>query len=216
MSIDQYQAKKHYQSTTVADDYDDYRFRGIRGRMVHKAEQRILNQTLANYFTPKSRVLDLPCGTGRLLEAYQPGGFQVVGCDISDAMLKHARTRFRGDPLFDFQLANAEELPFETNSFDYVVSFRFVLHLPKEVRPKVLSEMIRVAQHRLAINFYFDHPTPVLLLNKLLRRKASLPPNRIAERRLAEEFEGLDVDICGVHKLAWFDPNWAMVVLQKN
>lgn len=215
-SVESYRAKQHYQDSSVADDYDDFRFRSWRGRIVHRAELRVLSYALASYFEAGSSVLEIPCGTGRLLEAYRPGGFRVTGCDISEEMLEHARRRFAADEAFRFETASAEALPFEDQQFDYLVSFRFLLHLPPDVRRKVLAEMVRVTRHGLALNFYFNHPTPVLLLNRLLRRTASLPPHRIREDGLPAEFEGLGVRIREVRKLGWFDLNWALVILEKT
>lgn len=216
MSAEQYKAKQHYQDKAIADTYDDQRFRGWRGRIVHRAESTLLKHTLNNHFQPGGTVLDLPCGTGRLLDVYSEGGFIVTGCDISEKMLAHARRRFENDQHFRFQTANAEALPFEDNTFDYLVSFRFVLHLPRKIRRKVLAEMVRVTRQTLAVNFYFNYPTPVLLMNQLLRRIGSIPPHRIRESQLPAEFKGLGVHIRNITKLVWFDRNWALVILEKT
>lgn len=46
-----------------------------------------------------SPVLELGCGTGRLLEPLAHKGIQVVGVDSSPAMLAHARQRLQESPL---------------------------------------------------------------------------------------------------------------------
>ena len=214
MSAEQYKAKQHYQDKAIADTYDDQRFRGWRGRIVHRAESTLLKHTLDNHFQPIGTVLDLPCGTGRMLNVYRKGGFMVTGCDISEEMLAHSRRRFEDDQCFRFQTANAEALPFEDNAFDYLVSFRFVPHLPRKIRRKVLAEMVRVTRRTLAVNFYFNYPTPVLLMNQLLRRTDCIPPHRIRESQLPAEFKGLGVHIRNIGKLGWFDRNWALVILE--
>jgi ubiquinone/menaquinone biosynthesis C-methylase UbiE len=45
---------------------------------------------IARHFDPPGRVLDLGCGTGRLLIPLARRGFDVVGVDLSDAMLRVA------------------------------------------------------------------------------------------------------------------------------
>ena len=211
-----YRARLHYQDEAVADEYDGLRFRSWRGRIVHRAETRVLSHVIEDHFVSGSSVLDIPCGTGRLLHAYRTGGFHVTGCDISEPMLEHARQRFAGEERFRFEVANAECLPYDRNQFDYLVSYRFVLHLPPDIRRKVLTEMVRVTRRTLAVNFYFDHVTPASLLNRILQRTISLPPHRIRESQLSAEFAGLNLQIRETRKLGWFDKNWALVVLDKT
>ena len=71
---------------------------------------------------PEQKVLDIACGTGVLARAVlkQVGstGF-VSGLDCNPDMLTVAR---RHEPDIDWQLAEAEELPFADNSFDAVLS----------------------------------------------------------------------------------------------
>ncbi len=216
MDTQQYKAKQHYQDESVAANYDDCRFKSLHGRIAHAAECGILRYILAKHFERGESVVDIPCGTGRLLETYCNGQFKVTGCDISEAMLDQAKKRFADNDNFQFQSGNAEALPFEDGAFEYLVSFRFVLHLPPGIRHNVLTEMIRVSRRKLAVNFYFNRPTPLLVLNRLLGRTDSLPPHRISETDLPAQFEGLNVRICEVRKIGWFDRNWALVILEKT
>lgn len=79
---------------------------------------------------PGMRVLDLGCGTGDLtFEALKKVGTpgEVVGLDFSPNMLAFARERHKklglnGSHRIRFILKKAEELPFETNPYDAVVS----------------------------------------------------------------------------------------------
>jgi SAM-dependent methyltransferase len=69
----------------------------------------------------KGRLLDVGCGTGlltsRMRRALQPA--QVVGCDFSRGMLRHAA---QSAPGLDLVGADALRLPFRDGSFDAVVS----------------------------------------------------------------------------------------------
>jgi SAM-dependent methyltransferase len=76
---------------------------------------------------PGARVLDVPCGGGVALRGLRPGqDVDYVAVDISQRMLdrtsRAARERGVADQVTT-RLADVEELPFEDQSFDLVVSF---------------------------------------------------------------------------------------------
>ncbi|CAM2765501.1 class I SAM-dependent DNA methyltransferase [Fructilactobacillus fructivorans] len=60
---------------------------------------------------PKSaRILDLACGTGRLLVQLKNAGYQVAGADLSDDMLAIANDHLNENGIFDVELINANML----------------------------------------------------------------------------------------------------------
>jgi ubiquinone/menaquinone biosynthesis C-methylase UbiE len=70
---------------------------------------------------PPTRIIDVGCGTGRLLRAvsaYWPGA-QLFGVDPAGQMLAQAR---RLNPGARFELAAAESLPFADQTADIVLS----------------------------------------------------------------------------------------------
>lgn len=93
---------------------------------------------------PGQRVLDVACGTGALtIEAarrVRPDG-NVVGLDRNEDMLAVAR---RKDPAIEWQLGNAESLPFADGSFDAVVSQFGLMFFEDRVR--AIEEMWRVVR----------------------------------------------------------------------
>ncbi len=77
--------------TTVGDDYAAAyarRFRAMaeRGEDVH-GEAGLF----ADLVPPPARVLDAGCGTGRIAVRLDELGYDVVGVDVDDSMLAHAR-----------------------------------------------------------------------------------------------------------------------------
>jgi SAM-dependent methyltransferase len=69
------------------------------------------------------RVLDLGCATGELSVALSMAGFEVVGLDVSPAMLRRARRKTRGlsrPPMFQPGDLN-EPLLFRAGAFDCVL-----------------------------------------------------------------------------------------------
>ena len=69
-------------------------------------------------------ILDVGCGTGRLLESAgrRWDGAQLTGIDASEAMIAEARGKHEGDARFIFRQADASGLPLKDASFDAVFS----------------------------------------------------------------------------------------------
>lgn len=74
--------------------------------------------------SPTDIVLDIACGTGEferlLLTEYSSQ--QIVVIDISEEMLAIAKLKCSAYPQVSFQIASASRLPFDSNSFDVIVS----------------------------------------------------------------------------------------------
>ena len=69
---------------------------------------------------PGRRTLDAGCGEGRLTRDLTRLGHRIVAVDAAPSMVRHARER---DPVGEYHLASASELPFDAGSFDLVVAF---------------------------------------------------------------------------------------------
>lgn len=85
------------------------------------------------------RLLDVGCGTGHHLRELAQRGFKVAGVDGSEEMLKIAR---RVNPGIDLRASDVEALPFESASFDWVLSIEVLRYLPDF--HKSVQEMSRV------------------------------------------------------------------------
>ncbi len=93
------------------------------------------------------RLLDVATGTGAQAFAFADRAREVVGIDMSAAMLRIARRKNRF-PNVTFQQADAAELPFDDESFD-ASCVSFALHeMPAGVRERVVREMVRVTSPR--------------------------------------------------------------------
>lgn len=84
-------------------------------------------------------VLEVGCGTGRVLSRLAPLARRAVGVDLSEGMLAHARARG-----LDVRQGDATALPFDDASFDAAVSFKVLAHV--EDLPRALAEMARVVR----------------------------------------------------------------------
>lgn len=105
-----------------------------------------LHQRLLDYVTlpNRSQVLDLGCGTGKLLDrlATNFADLQGIGVDLSPQMLRQARLANRHHPRLIFVSGNAEDLPCGAGQFDAVFNTISFLHYQHPDR--VLAEVGRV------------------------------------------------------------------------
>ncbi|MGH2373390.1 MAG: class I SAM-dependent methyltransferase, partial [bacterium] len=86
-----------------------------------------------------AHVLDVATGPGYVAAAAAQRGARVVGLDFSAAMVAEARQRY---PALEFQVGDAEELPFPDGTFDVVVMNFGLLHLGRP--EQALTEAHRV------------------------------------------------------------------------
>lgn len=109
-------------------------------------EQRIGRLVAAARLAGTERVLDIATGPGYIAEAFARVAHDVVGVDLTDAMLAIAkeRTAARGVENVSFRAADAQNLPFENGSFNVAVCRLTLHHLQKPLL--VLREMARVCR----------------------------------------------------------------------
>ena len=90
----------------------------------------------------KGRVLDLGCGTGYpAAKFFSEKGYEVMGVDISERMLKIAKGVV---PDGKFIKKDMTKINFPKNSFDIIVSFQSILHIPKNEQKKLLQKVYEI------------------------------------------------------------------------
>lgn len=110
-------------NTTVSwyDANSDKYHNGSKGQSYEE-----LYSNFMKLIQPGGKILDSGCGPGRDSKFFSDQGFEVVGIDLSEGLLKIA-TEFA--PKVKFQSADIRELPFEKESFGGVWSMASLLHL---------------------------------------------------------------------------------------
>jgi len=83
------QVEKRRYWDAAAETFDDEPDHGLRDPMVRNAWTNLLGGLLP----PRSRVLDLGCGTGSLSVLLANIGHHVIGADLSTAMIRIARSK---------------------------------------------------------------------------------------------------------------------------
>ena len=95
--------------------------------------------------TPDAKVLDVAAGNGNATLAFARRFCDVTSTDYVTALLDSSRARAQAEGLeVDFQTADAENLPFDANTFDAVVSTFGVMFTPDQ--NKSAAELTRVAK----------------------------------------------------------------------
>jgi ubiquinone/menaquinone biosynthesis C-methylase UbiE len=141
-----------YQADDIAQAYDDKRFsRG--GQLIDRREK----EAVLDAITPleDQSVLEIACGTGRFTVLLANQGVDVVGLDISAAMLQQGRTKASQSDLagtIAFLRGNAAQLPFRDDQFDTVIAMRF-FHLADDPLA-FLEEMRRVARDQIVFDTF--------------------------------------------------------------
>ncbi len=109
----------------------------------------LFDQLLKGTYSECRSVLDAGCGTGRNLVYFLRQGLDVYGVDLDAEAISHCKERarkFYGSAVDEnFQVAAVEELPFEDERFDLVISSA-VLHFAINLEhfETMLSSMWRV------------------------------------------------------------------------
>jgi ubiquinone/menaquinone biosynthesis C-methylase UbiE len=150
---DYYLQNFHFQSGGwLTDDsaarYDtqvEVLFKGTANAMRRMALPE-LHEIFAGKDQRKLSLADIGCGTGRFLDFVKQAWprLPVIGLDLSEAYLRHARAHLRRWSWARFAVGNAEALPLPDSSQDAVTSIFMMHELPPQVRRTVIAESARV------------------------------------------------------------------------
>ena len=127
----------------------------VRKASKHNAEMRMVDRAFK--LIPKThRVLDCPCGGGRVTLHLGKKGYAMSAGDLSDAMLKITKENTEKAGLnVAVQKQDIEKLSFDDRHFDTVISFRLFHHFPNpEIRQRAVTELCRVARKYIALSYF--------------------------------------------------------------
>jgi SAM-dependent methyltransferase len=139
----------HVGSARAVYDASADRYVELVGTAVHEATEAPIDQALLLAFVEllKRRtgtlVADLGCGPGRVAALLAGHGLDVVGVDVSRAMLAHARA---AHPAIAFGQGRLDALPIAAASLAGAVCWYSIIHLPPGALDPVLAELARVLE----------------------------------------------------------------------
>lgn len=126
---------------TVQAGYDDIAPTYARTRLARDAEREQLERFL-DQLPSEPTVLDAGCGNGDPVLSWLTSHCgAAVGLDLSWGQLNLAR---ENAPAASHLQGDLTSLPFENGSFDGIVAFHSIIHVPKTAHQTVIDEFARV------------------------------------------------------------------------
>lgn len=113
-------------------------------RLIFEPVQKTVLELAISEVPHPAAILDVGCGTGRLLRAAQESfpGARLEGVDAAEGMIEQAKSSPAGSGRITFQVATAERLPFPDAQFDLVFSTMTFHHWAD--RQRAMAEIARV------------------------------------------------------------------------
>ena len=101
--------------------------------------------------------LDMGCGEANNTRLVAQRGATMSGIDSSEVFIKHAIEAEAANPLgITFKVASAASVPFENNSFDFVMATMFLMDVPEPF--SCMKEAFRVIKPGGFFQFSITHP----------------------------------------------------------
>jgi len=126
--------------SVVREGYDRIaeEYHASRSKFDHRKELK----EFVTLLPKNARVLDVGCGAGvPIAEFLVESGFDVIGIDFSENMLKLAR---KNVPRAAFMKKDMNELDFPADSFDGLTAFYSIIHVPREKHSQLLESFHRI------------------------------------------------------------------------
>lgn len=124
----------------VRRGYDAIASAYLASRRADGADVRLLEE-LALLLEPGARVLDAGCGAGTPVTRMLASRFEVTGIDLSGTQVELAR---RAVPSARFEVADMTAWDAPDASFDAVVSYYAIIHVPRERHRALLERFHRL------------------------------------------------------------------------
>ncbi|MEM7307390.1 MAG: class I SAM-dependent methyltransferase [Planctomycetota bacterium] len=175
-------------------------YAGARWSSQRRAQRdpRLVERLLARTELAGARILDAPCGTGRLAAGLRPRASALVGLDVSRPMLAEARAAG-----VDAVQGDVRQLPFPDGSFDLVVCCRLLHHLAERSElDAVVRELVRVSRGLVAASFWDQSSLPGL--RRRLGTKKGRGRVARTRRELSEAFDAAGAEVQSfAHSFRW-------------
>jgi len=105
----------------------------------YRVRRKIVTDLISKYSQQEIKIVDIGCGTGRLMLDLQRLG-QVFGMDASQKAIEFCRSR----GITNLQLGDITRLPYEENEFDVVLCLDVLEHTEDDIQ--AIKEIKRIAK----------------------------------------------------------------------
>ncbi|MGD8744479.1 MAG: class I SAM-dependent methyltransferase [Candidatus Woesebacteria bacterium] len=123
--------------TLVKYGYNQLAKANVTSRYLFDDWEHIKN--LESHLYPKSKILDIGCGSGIPIDKHLiEKGHKVIGIDISEEQVELAKKNL---PDGEFVVMDMENITFPKESFDAVISFYAIFHLPRSLHFDLLKNI---------------------------------------------------------------------------
>jgi SAM-dependent methyltransferase len=153
----QQEVRRAYNS--VASEYAARIFDELAGKPLDRA----LLDRFADLTRERGLVCDLGCGPGQVAGDLHERGLEVVGVDLSPAMVDEAR---RLNPGLRFEVGTMLALDFPNDALAGVSAFYSIVNVPREDHPQAFSEARRVLKPGGVLLFSFHVGTEDIHLDE--------------------------------------------------
>lgn len=216
-------AKERFSRQKLANKYPSEYGTGLRDRREKACILKCLQAIPAG-----SRVLDLPCGTGRLTRELVSRGYTVTAADVSEAMLAHARENYQ---LFQqqhggkvqnvqFEVRDVLSTGFNNDQFDGISCIRLFHHFAEaETRRRGLKELRRICRGPIVVTFLnsFALDRVSSWLKATVRRKPRNSQLPIPFKTFAADIEAAGLKIDTKIAAHWgISSRWFLVLSRKS
>ena len=182
------------------------------GRNWVTATFKLLN--LDELLPQNGSALDFGCGPGRLSQGLCSKFGTVVGTDISSTMIEKAHQQNKFEEKCSYVVNSTDDLSqFESNQFDFVMSFITLQHIEKKYTLNYIKEFSRVVKKGGYILFNVPYKPPLhlkILMNCIgikgvnfirqmyYKKKSVIEMHWIKEKKLKDFFNEINVEIKAV------------------
>lgn len=199
------------------------RYATRHGNRRDRREQRCMDKALAGA-APGAKVLDLPCGAGRLTPMLVQLGFVVTGADCSPHMVAQAEGLWRAAcrdrpellPKARFEVKDVMNTGYADRHFDVVICNRLFHHFTEgETRRAALAELRRICAGRIIVSFFSAFALDALRfqLRNLLRRRTPRDRIPISLSELEADAQAAGLTVQRTLATRWgISPQWYAVL----
>jgi SAM-dependent methyltransferase len=191
-----------------------------------RREVRCIRQAL-RHIPFGGEVLDLPCGTGRLIPLLAAAGFQVTAADASPHMAALAEGRWRdqcdgsipSSARIEFDVQQVLKTSYRDEQFDGVICNRLFHHFNEsETRIAAMEELGRICRGNVIVSFFNSFALDALKFRLKHALRGTLPTDRIPIPMSTFEADADQAGLKVISRLAvmWgISPMWYLVLARK-